>query len=327
MNSPTAQPAAHWLMSRPYLLLSLAPLFWAGNAVVGRAIAGHFPPITLSILRWSAAFIIALPFAWPHLVRDWPAIRERLGLMMVLSFTGISIFNSLQYWALEYTEALNALLIQSSGPLFIAIWSLLLLGVRLTWAQAFGILVSLCGVLTILLRGDIGALSKITLNKGDIMFLVALAIFGFYSALSVKRPAIHSLSFLAFTFGFGALCLIPAFALELATRPMAQFTVQNVAVLAYVAVFPSILSYLCFNRGIELIGANRAAPFFHLIPVFGSAMAIVFLGEKLRLFHLAGYALVLAGVVIAARRPLANPKQRKPAGLTDETRQKASSNS
>jgi uncharacterized membrane protein len=186
--------------------------------------------------------------------------------------------------------------------LFIAIWSLLLLGVRLTWAQAFSILVSLCGVLTILLRGDIGALSKITLNKGDIMFLVALAIFGFYSALSVKRPAIHSLSFLAFTFGFGALCLIPAFALELATRPMAQFTVQNVAVLAYVAVFPSILSYLCFNRGIELIGANRAAPFFHLIPVFGSAMAIVFLGEKLRLFHLAGYALVLAGVVIAARR-------------------------
>ena len=320
MNSPAAQPAAHWLMSRPYLLLSLAPLFWAGNAVVGRAIAGHFPPITLSILRWSMAFIIALPFAWPHLVRDWPAIRERLGLMMVLSFTGISIFNSLQYWALEYTEALNALLIQSSGPLFVAIWSLLLLGVRLTWAQAFGILVSLCGVLTILLRGDIGALSKITLNKGDIMFLVALAIFGFYSALSVKRPAIHSLSFLAFTFGFGALCLIPAFALELATRPMAQFTVQNVAVLAYVAVFPSILSYLCFNRGIELIGANRAAPFFHLIPVFGSAMAIVFLGEKLRLFHLAGYALVLAGVVIAARRPLANPKQRKPAGLTDETR-------
>lgn len=135
-------------------------------------------------------------------------------------------------------------------------------------------------MLTILLRGDIGALSKITLNKGDIMFLVALAIFGFYSALSVKRPAIHSLSFLAFTFGFGALCLIPAFALELATRPMAQFHGANVAVLAYVAVFPSILSYLCFNRGIELIGANRAAPFFHLIPVFGSAMAIVFLGEK-----------------------------------------------
>lgn len=307
MNAPAPRSAIGWLTDKPYLLLTLTPLFWAGNAVVGRAVAGQFPPITLSILRWSAAFILVLPFAWPHLVRDWAAIRQRIGLMAVLSFTGISIFNSLQYWALEYTEALNALLMQSSGPLFVAIWSLLLLGVRLTWAQAAGILVSLCGVLVILLRGDLAALSKITLNKGDIIYLVALAIFGFYSALSTKRPAIHNLSFLAFTFGFGALCLIPMFAIELATRPMVQFTPHNLAVLAYVAVFPSILSYLCFNRGVELIGANRAAPFFHLIPVFGSAMAIIFLGEKPQLFHLVGYALVLVGVVIAARRP-AHPR-------------------
>ncbi len=305
MNNPASRSPASWLMDKPYVLLTLTPLFWAGNAVVGRAIAGHFPPITLSILRWSAAFLIVLPFAWPHLVRDWPTIRARLGIMFALSVTGISIFNALQYWALEYTEALNALLMQSSGPLFVAIWSLVLLGVRLTWAQAAGIIVSLCGVLVILLRGDLEALSRITLNKGDIIYLVALAVFGFYSALSVKRPAMHNLSFLAFTFGLGALCLIPAFLLELATRPMVQFTPQNLAVLAYVAIFPSILSYLCFNRGVELIGANRAAPFFHLIPVFGSVLAIVFLGERLRLFHLAGYALVLTGVAIAARRPAA----------------------
>jgi drug/metabolite transporter (DMT)-like permease len=305
MNKPASRSPASWLMNKPYVLLTLTPLFWAGNAVVGRAIAGHFPPITLSILRWSAAFLIVLPFAWPHLVRDWPTIRARLGIMFALSVTGISIFNALQYWALEYTEALNALLMQSSGPLFVAIWSLVLLGVRLTWAQAAGIVVSLCGVLVILLRGDLEALSRITLNKGDIIYLVALAVFGFYSALSVKRPAMHNLSFLAFTFGLGALCLIPAFVLELATRPMVQFTPQNLAVLAYVAIFPSILSYLCFNRGVELIGANRAAPFFHLIPVFGSVLAIVFLGERLRLFHLAGYALVLTGVAIAARRPAA----------------------
>ncbi len=300
-------------MNKPYLLLTLTPLFWAGNAVVGRAVAGHFPPITLSILRWTTAFLIVLPFAWPHLMRDWAAIRERLGIMILLSLTGISIFNALQYWALEYTEALNALLMQSSVPLFVAIWSLLLLGVRLTWAQAAGIVVSLCGVLVILLRGDLGALSQISLNKGDLIYLVALGIFGSYSALSVKRPAIHNLSFLAFTFGCGALCLIPLFVWELATRPVVQFTPSNLAVLAYVAIFASILSYLCFNRGVELIGANRAAPFFHLIPVFGSAMAIVFLGEKLRLFHLAGYALVLVGVFIAARRPSAQPDHTLPA--------------
>jgi drug/metabolite transporter (DMT)-like permease len=301
MNSPAPRSFTSWLTNKPYLLLTLTPLFWAGNAVVGRAVAGHFPPITLSILRWTTAFLIVLPFAWPHLVRDWAAIRERLGTMVLLSVAGISIFNALQYWALEYTEALNALLMQSSGPLFIAMWSLLLLGLRLTWAQAAGIVVSLCGVLVILLRGDVTALARITLNKGDLIYLVALAIFGFYSALSAKRPAIHNLSFLAFTFGCGALCLIPPLIWELSARPVMQFTPSNLAVLAYVAIFPSILSYLCFNRGVELIGANRAAPFFHLIPVFGSAMAIIFLGEKLRLFHLAGYVLVLAGVFIAAR--------------------------
>lgn len=305
MNSPAPRSLTSWLTDKPYLLLTLTPLFWAANAVVGRAVAGHFPPFTLSLLRWTVAFLIALPFAWPHLVRDWPAIRERIGIMIVLSVTGISIFNSLQYWALEYTEALNALLMQSSGPLFVAIWSLLLLGVRLTWAQAAGIVVSLCGVLVILLRGDLGALSQISLNKGDLIYLAALGVFGFYSALSVKRPAIHSLSFLVFTFGCGALCLIPLFVWELATRPVVQFTPSNLAVLAFVAIFPSIVAYLCFNRGVELIGANRAAPFFHLIPVFGSAMAIVFLGEQPRLFHLVGYLLVLVGVFIAARRPAA----------------------
>jgi drug/metabolite transporter (DMT)-like permease len=290
-------------MDKPYLLLTLTSLFWAGNAVVGRAAAGHFPPITLSILRWTAAFLIVLPIAWPHLVRDWATIRERLGTMVALSIAGISIFNALQYWALEYTEALNALLMQSSGPLFVAIWSLLLLGVRLTWAQAAGIVVSLCGVLVILLRGDLGALSRIALNKGDVLYVTALAVFGFYSALSVKRPAIHNLSFLAFTFGCGAVCLIPLFVWELATRPIVQFTPSNLAVLAYVAIFPSILAYLCFNRGVELIGANRAAPFFHVVPVFGAAMAIVFLGERPQLFHLIGFALVLTGVFVAARKP------------------------
>jgi drug/metabolite transporter (DMT)-like permease len=302
MNSPVPRSTTSWLMNKPYLLLTLTPLFWAGNAVVGRFVANQIPPITLSFIRWGVAFLIVLPFAWPHLVRDWGAIRQRLTTMVVLSFTGISIFNVLQYWALEYTEALNALLMQSSGPLFVAIWSLVLLGIRLTWAQAAGILVSLSGVLVILLRGDLGALTQITLNKGDIIYLVALAIFGFYSALSAKRPTIDNLSFLAFTFGCGTLCLIPLLIWELATRPVMQFTPSNFAVLFYVAIFPSILSYLCFNRGVELIGANRAAPFFHLIPVFGSVMAIVFLGERLRLFHLAGYALVLVGVFIAARR-------------------------
>ncbi len=296
-------PSSHWLANQPYLLLSLTALFWAGNAIVGRFAAGHIPPVTLSFLRWSGAFLIILPFAWRHLVRDWPLIRARLGMMVLLSVTGIGGFNTLQYWALEHTQALNTLLLQSAGPLFVAIWSLALLGVRLTLAQACGIALSLCGVLVILLHGDLTTLKNIEFNKGDVIFTVALAIFGLYSVLTLKRPNIDGLSFVGFTFGVGAACLIPLFIWELWSRPPMQLDLTNLASLVYVAVFPSTLAYLCFNRGVQLIGANRAAPFFHLIPVFGSAMAIFFLGEQPHLFHLFGYALVLTGVYVASRKP------------------------
>src|ERR1700704_2144844 len=193
-GSSAASPG-NWLAHQPYLLLSITALCWAGNAIVGRLAAGHIPPVTLSFLRWSLAFLIILPFAWKHLVRDWAAIRARLGIMVVLSITGIGAFNTLQYWALEHTQALNTLLLQSAGPLFVAIWSLILLGVRLTLAQAGGVALSLIGVLVILLHGDLTALSSIEFNKGDIIFTVALAIFGLYSVLSLKRPQIHGLSF------------------------------------------------------------------------------------------------------------------------------------
>ena len=300
--SSAASPGS-WLANQPYLLLTITALCWAGNAIVGRLAAGHIPPVTLSFLRWSFAFLIILPFAWKHLKRDWAAIRSHLGTMIILSVTGIGAFNTLQYWALEHTQALNTLLLQSAGPLFVAIWSLILLGVRLTLAQAGGIALSLTGVLVILLHGDLTALTSIEFNKGDIIFTVALAIFGLYSVLSLKRPEIHGLSFVGFTFGCGAACLIPLWIWELLSRPVMQLDTTNLLSLFYVAVFPSTVAYLCFNRGVQLIGANRAAPFFHVVPVFGSAMAMVFLGERPQLFHMIGFALVLTGVFVASRKP------------------------
>jgi drug/metabolite transporter (DMT)-like permease len=302
-HSSSAASSGNWLANQPYLLLSITALCWAGNAIVGRLAAGHIPPVTLSFLRWSFAFLIILPFAWKHLKRDWGAIRSHLGTMIFLSVIGISAFNTLQYWALEHTQALNTLLLQSAGPLFVAVWSLILLGVRLTLAQAGGIALSLIGVLVILLHGDLTALTSIEFNKGDIIFTVALAIFGLYSVLSLKRPQIHGLSFVGFTFGCGAVCLVPLWIWELFTRPVMQLNAANLLSLFYVAVFPSTLAYLCFNRGVQLIGANRAAPFFHVVPVFGSAMAIVFLGEHPQLFHIIGFALVLTGVFVASRKP------------------------
>ncbi len=302
-RTSSAAPSGNWLANQPYLLLSITALCWAGNAIVGRLAAGHIPPVTLSFLRWSLAFLIILPFAWKHLVRDWAAIRSRLGTMIVLSVTGIGAFNTLQYWALEHTQALNTLLLQSAGPLVVAVWSLILLGVRLTLAQAGGVALSLAGVLVILLHGDLMALTSIEFNKGDVIFIVALVIFGLYSVLSLKRPQIHGLSFVGFTFGAGAACLIPLWIWELFARPLMQLNTANLLSLFYVAVFPSTLAYLCFNRGVQLIGANRAAPFFHVVPVFGAVMSIVFLGEHPQPFHFIGFALVLTGVFVASRKP------------------------
>jgi drug/metabolite transporter (DMT)-like permease len=299
---PPARDPVRWLSNQPYLLLSLTSLFWAGNIVLGRYVAGHVPPLTLSCVRWIGTFFMLLPFARPHLKRDWPALRARIPLMIVLAATGFAINNALSYGALQYTQALNALLIQSAGPLFVALWSLALFGVRLTWAQFAGIAISLAGVLTIILRGDPTALAGVQLNKGDVMFAGALLAFGLYSALMPRRPKTHQLSLICFTTGCGALLLLPLSIWEFSTGFTLKPDALTVATLIYVVIFPSMLAYLFFNRGIALIGPNRAAPFLHLMPVFGSAMAILLLGEQPRLFHLVGYMLVLAGVVIASRR-------------------------
>ena len=285
-----------WLSNQPYLLLSLTSLFWAGNLVLGRYVAGHVPPVTLSCVRWIGAFFLLLPFAWPHLKRDWPALRAQWPLMLVLAFTGFAANTVLAYWGLQYTQALNALLIQSAGPLCVALWALILLGVRLTPMQLLGIAASMTGVLVIILRGDFTALANVQVNRGDAMLFGALLVFGIYSALMLRRPVTHPMSLIAFTTFFGALMTVPLCIWELASGATLVLDRLTLATLLYAMIFPSALAYLFFNRGISLIGPNRAAPFLHLMPVFGSAMAILLLGEKPEWFHLAGYALVLAGV-------------------------------
>ena len=301
-RTPFSSPLS-WLNNQPYILLTLTPLFWAGNAIVGRAAAGQIPPMTLSFLRWGFAFLIVLPFGWRHLRNDWPAIRAQTGLMLAMSISGIGMFNTLQYWALQYTTALNVLLMQSALPLCVALWSFALLGIRLSWPQGIGIVVSLLGVMTILLQGNLVSIAAIALNKGDAAFALALVIFGFYSAMQIKRPQMHALSFLLFTFGVGVLFILPFALWEIVHHQMMRVTPATLASVFYVAVFPSILAYLCFNRGVALIGGNRAAPFFHLIPLFGSVLAIGLLGERPQWFHAVGYALVLCGIAVAARKP------------------------
>jgi drug/metabolite transporter (DMT)-like permease len=297
-----ARRSGFWLFDQPYLLLALTSLFWAGNTILGRFIVGHVPPMTLAFIRWSGATLILLPFAMRHLARDWPLIRKHAGVMTLLAFTGFAIYNTLAYYGLQYTTAINGLLLQSVAPLFVAMWTFALFGERLTLRQAGGICVSLTGVTVIVCHGSLAVLLAIAFNRGDVSFLVALVIYGFYAAFLRRRPAIHPFSFLVVGMGGGALFLIPAMVWELASGRTVTLDAESFASFAFVCIFPSLLGYLFLNRGIELIGANRAAPFIHLVPVFGSVMAIVLLGEQFQLYHAIGYGLVFTGITVATRR-------------------------
>jgi drug/metabolite transporter (DMT)-like permease len=302
------QSLARNFFSRPYLLLSLTSLFWAGNIVLGRYAAGHVPPAALSFIRWVGAFLILIAFAWPFLKRDWATIRRYLPVMLILTFTGITIYNVMAYWGLQHTQAINALLITSVHPLLVAGWSFILYRERLTAWQTLGIALSLFGVLVILTRGDLGALKDLRFNIGDIVFFCAQIVYSFYATLIKTRPNIHPISFLAFTIGVGAVLLTPIYAAEIAMGLTFTLDTKAFLILAYITVFPSLLAYLFFNRGIELVGPNRAAPFYHLIPIFGSVLAIVFLGERPELFHAAGYVCVLAGIFIGTQSSRVHPR-------------------
>lgn len=287
------------LFDSPRLLLTLVSLFWSGNVVLGRFIAGHIPPATLSWIRWIGAALLLLAFAWPHLRRDWKTIRANSGLLTVITAIGISAYTLMSYYSLQYTEAINALLIISTGPLLVAAVTFVMYGEKPTTRQIVGVIASLAGVTVVIARGDPDVLLHLKLNKGDIWFFIAQIIYALYIVLLRKRPAIHSLSFAFVLFAWGGILLTPFVVAEMA---MGQYPVWDgpaIATVAYVMILPSLFAYLFFNRGVELLGPNRAAPFYHLIPIFGSALAILFLGERPYLYHAVGYGLVLIGIVIA----------------------------
>ncbi len=290
------------LFDQPYLLLTLTSLFWAGNAVIGRAIVDEIPPVALAQIRWCLAFAILIPFAWPRVREELPVIRRHIGIIGLLSLTGVTAFNTLQYWSLQYTTAINVSVMQSSAPLLIGLWSWALWRDPLTRGQLAGILASLMGVLAIISAGEMQRLADLTLNIGDVAILVAIAIYALYSALLRQRPGVSPITFLAVTIAVGTVLLIPLSLGEYAMGARIEtLSPGGYAALGYVAIFPSILAYMFFNRGVQLIGANRAGPFFHLIPLFGALLAIVFLGERLGWHHLIGAILIIGGVFIAGR--------------------------
>jgi drug/metabolite transporter (DMT)-like permease len=290
------------LYGNAFLLLALASLFWSGNHIVGRALAGHVPPLGIAFIRLSVSTLVLWPFARVHLARDWPLAQRHLGALLWLSLTGGALFASLQYVGLQYTTALNMSVLNSLGPVLIVSSSALAFGDRLSILQICGIAMSLAGVLAIVTRGELQALSALQFNRGDVLIVLAMLGWAVYSASLRLRPRIHWLSFTFLFSALSALATLPFSAFEIWSGAAFQPTLPTLAALAYVAVAPSILAMVAWNRGVELIGANRAGVFLHLIPLYSAVLASAFLGEVLMAYHVAGFVMILVGVWFAGRR-------------------------
>ena len=293
-----------------YLLLILPPLFWAGNSVLARGVADLIPPLAMSFWRWTLALAILLPFTWKQTRRDWALIKAHWKIIGLLGLLGIASFNTLLYTAAQSTTAINIALTQSVMPVFIVIISFQLFGERITRSQILAVTLCMCGAGLIIIRGDLQRLLKLEFVTGDLIMLLAVVLYAFYSVLLRKRPAINLFSFLTVTFAVGAIVLFPLYLVERNLTPPLPLNQAVVLSLLYVAICPSILAYLCWNRGIHEIGANRAGLYINLVPLFASLLAVVFLGEHFLGFHLAGILLIFSGLL------LFNLPRRRLAGAT-----------
>lgn len=280
-------------------LLAFGTLFWASNFVVGPALRTDIEPIALSFWRWSLALAILLPFAWNHVRNDAQLLLQSWKRVGALALLGITAFNTLVYVGLHSTTVVNGVLMQSAMPILILLGSFFIHRERVHWIRIVAVAISLLGVVVIVARGSTSALVALRINPGDALIFTAVCLYALYSILLRGRPAVHPVSLLAATIAVGTCLLLPAYAAELAWKGPFEPTPKILASIAYVAIFPSILSFLFFNRAVELIGANHAGHFLHLMPVYGSVLAAIFLGETLRPYHLAGAGLIAAGILIA----------------------------
>jgi drug/metabolite transporter (DMT)-like permease len=309
-----ASPAAAAVTrTSAFLLLALSNLFWGGNWVIGRALRDSIEPITLNFWRWVIAALILAPFALPGLAAKWGAIRRSAGLLLLLALTGVALFQTLIYVGLKTTTTVNAVLLNSSSPLFMLLCSFAIERERATRRQIAGMLISLAGILVILSRGDPNSLLHLEFHSGDGWILLAMPVWGIYSVLLKRRPPeLGGVVFLFLISVAGLMLLAPVFVLETLRTPPRWPTMAEASAVLYVAAAASVGAFICWNRGVAVVGANAAGFTLHLLPAFGTLLAMVFLGETFHAFHAAGVTTILAGVVVATRashRP--RPQQRR----------------
>jgi drug/metabolite transporter (DMT)-like permease len=284
-------------------LLLAPPLFWAGNAVVARALVGEFPPLALSFARWALALVLIMPFAASGLRTAWPRLRGQWPLLLVISALGVACYNSLQYLALQTSTAINATLIAASGPIVTLLVGAAFFHAPVRRPQWLGAALSLVGVLLVIARGDATNLARLQLDRGDVIMLIATLAWSVYTwLLRTRRPDLPATPFLALQIALGALMILPFAVLEYQlTGATAAPTASNLAALLYVAVLPSLVAYFCWDRGVAKAGAVVPMYFVNLTPVFAGLLSYLLLGEAIGVHHLIGGLLIITGIHLASR--------------------------
>ncbi len=294
-----------------YLLLPVASACWAGNHIVARAVAGHVPAASLAVARWIVVMLAVSLIARRQLRSDWPLLKEKAGIMAFLALAGGGAFGTLQFVALQYTTAINMGVVGSVAPAFIVAASYLLFRDRLGSGQLLGVGISLVGVLTIVTQLHPERLLSLSFNRGDLIILANMALWGVYCACLRLRPNVHPMSFLFVVAMFSTLGNLPFAMWEYASGQRIVADLATASAVLYAAFFTSLLAYIAWNRGIDLVGAPRASAFLHTIPIFSTTLAILLLGEQLKPYHVAGFILILGGVSLAARPALRQAMQRE----------------
>lgn len=288
----------------PQLLLVLATILWGGNFVIGRAVAGDIPPLTLAFLRWCAAFVVFFPLVYRRTRQEWPMIQANWPAVIAMAVTGVASFNTLVYIGLHYTTSINASLMNSSTPIIIYILSFIFLKERLSKFQLTGTTLSLIGVLFIISGGSIGSLLAFSFNKGDLIVLAAVFCWSIYSLL-VKQYAgrLPGYSTFLVTIGLGIVMLLPFTVYELMTTSASiNWSFGTVGAIFYVGIAASIVAFLSWNSGVVAIGPNRASIYLNFIPLFAAVFAILFLEEQVIVAQLIGGLAVIGGVVLSNKK-------------------------
>lgn len=289
------------LWDNPYIMLAGATAMWGGNAVAGKLAVGEMSPMVITTMRWLISCTVMAPFVWRPLKTDLPLLRPRWALVIIMATLGYTGFNALFYAAAHYTAAVNLTIIQGGIPVMVAIGAFFWFGTPIRLVQIIGMVVTMIGVLIVAARGQLEVLRTLAFNIGDVWMLVAALFYAIYTVALRLRPAVSSLGFFAAMAGVALITSLPLLAYEMHAGTVQWPTLKGWVILAYVGLFPSLLSQLFYMRGVELIGPGRAGLFVNLVPVFGAALAVLILSENFGLYHAISLALVLGGIAIAER--------------------------